>query len=51
MNAFDSEKEKEYRKLTDNGNIVIEYGAHDLMIEKDIVTEDITPVNPESLSD
>ena len=51
MNAYDSEKEKEYRKLTDNGNILIEYGAHDLMIEKDATTEDATTVNPQSLSE
>ncbi len=33
LNAFDTKKETEYRKLTDNGNIVIAYGAQDLAIE------------------
>ncbi len=31
--AFDPKKETEYKKLTENGNINIEYGAQDLMIE------------------
>lgn len=33
MDAFDPKKETEYKKLTDNGNINIEYGAQDLTIE------------------
>jgi hypothetical protein len=33
FDAFDPKRETEYRKLTDNGNIRLEYGAHDLMIE------------------
>ena len=33
INAFDPKKETEYKKLTDNGNIQIEYGAQDLMIK------------------
>ena len=32
LNAFDKKKETEYKKLTDNGNIVLEYGAQDLAI-------------------
>lgn len=30
INAFDPEKETEYKKLTENGTIRIDYGAHDL---------------------
>lgn len=33
INAFDQDGEKEYKKLTDNGSIHIEYGAQDLGIE------------------
>ena len=33
INAFDTKKETEYKKLTENGYIQIEYGAHDLIIE------------------
>ena len=33
INAFDPKKETEYKKLTENGNIQIEYGAQDLMIK------------------
>ena len=33
LDAFDPKKETEYRKLTDNGSIRIEYGAQDLQIE------------------
>ena len=33
VNAFNTKKETEYRKLTDNGKIIIDYGAHDLLIE------------------
>lgn len=36
IDAFDIQKETEYRKLTDNGNIIIEYGAQDLTIESDL---------------
>ena len=32
LNAFDPKKETEYKKLTDNGKITIEYGAQDLLI-------------------
>jgi hypothetical protein len=35
LNAFDRKRETEYKKLTDNGNIVIEYGAQDLLIQED----------------
>lgn len=37
-NAFDIRKETEYKKLTDNGQINIEYGAHDLAL--DVETQD-----------
>lgn len=32
-NAFDTKKETEYIKLSDNGNIIIEYGAQDLLVQ------------------
>lgn len=35
VNAFDDSKDTEYKKLTDNGNIRIEYGAQDLELEPD----------------
>lgn len=34
-NAFDPKKETEYKKLTGNGHIILEYGAHDLTINQD----------------
>ena len=34
-NAFNADEELEYKKLTSNGNIHIEYGAQDLGIERD----------------
>ena len=36
INAFDKTQETEYRKLSDNGNIIIEYGAQDLMLNSEI---------------
>ena len=36
QNAFDLRKDTEYRKLTDNGNIRIEYGAQDLLVRDEI---------------
>jgi hypothetical protein len=35
LNAFDSRKETEYKKLTSNGNIILEYGAQDLLVHDD----------------
>ena len=35
QNAFNKRKETEYRKLTDNGKIIIEYGAQDLLVQED----------------
>ena len=32
QNAFDRRKETEYKKLTENGNIAIEYGAQDILV-------------------
>lgn len=31
LNAFDLRKETEYKKLTENGNIILEYGAQDML--------------------
>ena len=39
-NAFDKKKETEYKKLTDNGNVIIEYGAQDILVyDEDIDSE------------
>lgn len=32
LNAFDPKKETEYKKMTSNGKVIIEYGAQDLTI-------------------
>lgn len=40
--AFDPKKETEYKKLTENGNINIEYGAQDLMIKTELSSSDIS---------
>ena len=34
-NAFDLTKETEYKKLTDNGNVIIEYGAQDILVQSE----------------
>jgi hypothetical protein len=34
QNAFNKNKPSEYKKLTENGKVNIEYGAHDLVITK-----------------
>ena len=36
-NAFDLKRETEYKKLSDNGNIIIEYGAQDLLIRDEVI--------------
>ena len=36
VDAFDPKKETEYKKLTDNGNIIIEYGAQDLTVKTEL---------------
>ena len=33
LNAFDPKKETEYKKLTENGDILLDYGAQDLTIQ------------------
>ena len=35
LDAFDPKEETEYKKLTDNGNIHIDYGAQDLTVKPD----------------
>jgi hypothetical protein len=35
-NAFDTKKETIYRKLTDNGKIILEYGAQNLVTKSDL---------------
>jgi hypothetical protein len=35
VNAFDRKAETEYKKLTENGNVIIEYGAHDLALPQE----------------
>ena len=51
LNAFDPKKETEYKKLTDNGNIIIEYGAQDIQvynatdeIDSEIISVRLEPV-------
>lgn len=57
-NAFDLRKETEYKKLTDNGNIIIEYGAQDLTVQDDfnnagyeITNAKLELINKESSAD
>ena len=40
--AFDPKKETEYKKLTENGNVNIEYGAQDLTIKTELSSSDIS---------
>ena len=40
--AFDPKKETEYKKLTENGNINIEYGAQDLSIKTELSSSDFS---------
>ena len=35
LNAFDPRKDTEYKKLTNNGNIIIDYGAQDIRVWKE----------------
>ena len=51
-NAFDVTKPTEYKKLTDNGSITIEYGAQDLLVydegedpESEIISVRLEPVD------
>lgn len=52
IDAFDKYKETEYRKLTENGKVIIEYGAQDLSIEpeydddvKEIISIRLEPID------
>ena len=38
-NAYDRKTPTEYKKLTENGKILIEYGAQDLLVQKDPTIE------------
>lgn len=38
LDAFDPKKDTEYKKLTENGNVVIEYGAQDLAIKTELTS-------------
>lgn len=40
-NAFNPKEETEYKKLTENGNIIIEYGAQDLTIKNEPSLNDL----------
>lgn len=53
LNAFDKYSETEYRKLTENGKIIIEYGAQDLSIEPDYAdnVKEIISVRLEPIQD
>ena len=54
LNAFDKHKETEYRKLTENGKINIEYGAQDLEVVDDVLYGnrfDVVSVRLELLDD
>ena len=42
INAFDKQKETEYRKLTNNGKIIIDYGAQDFTITPDTDPDNFT---------
>lgn len=42
INAYDRQKETEYRKITDNGNVIIEYGAQDITVPEDNILEDLS---------
>ncbi len=53
-NAFDLRAPTEYKKLTDNGAIHIEYGAQDIMVkpaEGEVGFDDITGIRLEPISD
>jgi hypothetical protein len=61
-NAFDLRQETEYKKLTTNGSIRLEYGAQDLLVKTDVsgldfdiinvrleLTDTESPLNPNGL--
>ena len=39
-NAFDSRRETEYKKLTENGRVILEYGAQDILVKEDAGIQD-----------
>ena len=54
-NAFNSNEPTEYKKLTDNGNICIEYGAQDFLIkgsstesESEVIGVRLEPIDDDS---
>ena len=53
QNAFDRRKETEYKKLTENGNIKLEYGAQDILVydEYDDPESEITGVRLELVNE
>lgn len=53
LNAFNKKEETEYKKLTDNGDILIEYGAHDLALpqEQEPLTGDVYSIVDVKLED
>lgn len=53
QNAYDSTAATEYKKLTDNGSVIIEYGAQDFMVTsgKDDLDSEITGVRLELIDD
>lgn len=52
-NAFDLTRETEYKKLSSNGNIIIEYGAQDLLIRDEAIDSesDIIGIRLELIDD
>ena len=53
-NAFDLREPTEYKKLTDNGSINIEYGAQDILVkpaEGEIGYDDVESIRLEAISD
>jgi hypothetical protein len=53
MNAFDLREPTEYKKLTDNGRVLIEYGAQDMLTkpEADEVNYEVISVRLEPIAD
>ncbi len=59
IDAYNPRKETEYKKLTENGNIQIEYGAHDLVVEPEnkplvgsgFIVTDVRLVSPDTIVD
>jgi hypothetical protein len=50
-NAFDKRKETEYKKLTDNGKVILEYGAQDILVydgcdspESEVISVRLEPI-------